>query len=55
MKKLIALAILGCLAIACTDNTAEHEELSNKIQNIDKENDTHVGGGGGEEEEGPGV
>ncbi|WP_348747693.1 hypothetical protein [Tenacibaculum sp. 190524A02b] len=47
MKKLIALAILGCLAIACTDNTTEHEELSNKIQNIDKEDNVHNGGGGG--------
>ncbi|CAL2085190.1 hypothetical protein T190607A02C_20104 [Tenacibaculum sp. 190524A02b] len=47
MKKLIALIFVASLTlVSCTDNTQEHEELSKKIQNIDKEDSIHDGGSG---------
>ncbi|CAL2094566.1 hypothetical protein [Tenacibaculum sp. 190524A02b] len=51
MKKIILLVFVLSLAfVSCTDNTTEHEELSNKIQNIDKGGDTHIGGDGGDDD-----
>ncbi|CAL2106668.1 exported hypothetical protein [Tenacibaculum sp. 190524A02b] len=47
MKKyLIAIALVSLTFTACTDNTAEHEELSKEIQNIEKEESIHEGGNG---------